>query len=69
MPQGKEKVFSPLFPHSLGAVEGLSVLAIMASLEQLVIVPTPMEGQPQKCLFLKGRIVVRVSSVPFLGRK
>ena len=69
MPQGKEKVFSPPFPLSLGALEGLSVLAIMASPEQLVIVPTPMEGQLQDSLFLNSRRVVRVSSVPSLGRK
>lgn len=69
MPQGKEKVFSPALPLSLGALEGLSVLAIVASLEQLVIVPTTAEGQPQDSLFLNGRRVVRVSSVPLLGRK
>lgn len=68
MPQGKEKVFSPALPLSLG-LEGLSVPAIVASLEQLVIVPTTTEGQPQDSLFLNGRHVVRVSSVPLLGRK
>lgn len=69
MPQGKEKVFSPALQLSLGALEGLSVLAIVVSLEQLVIVPTTTKGQPQDSLFLNGRRVVRVSSVPLLGRK